>query len=74
MLYDFKVRFLEKENEKLEKQISEASGKKETDLGEEKLAELRRLRALVDDALVAKFRSEIERSNLNGEAAEFRWK
>ena len=70
----FSVRYLEEQNQKLEKLIEEASGKKETDLGEDKLLELRRLRSLVDDATLAKVRSEIIRDNLRGEASEIKWK
>lgn len=68
------MRYLEEQNEKLERQIREASGRHETDLGEDKKAELKRLRALVDDATVAKIRSEVVCNNLKGEASEFHWK
>jgi len=68
------VRFLEERNAQLQKQIEEAGVHKETDLGEDKLAELRRLRSLVDDAALAKVRSEIIRDNIRGEASELKWK
>ena len=68
------MRFLEEENEKLEKMVKEASLKKQTYLGPEKLEKLKRLRAQVDDATLAKARSEIMRDNLRGQASEFKWK
>ena len=70
----FTVRFLEERNAQLEKLIAEAGAKQESYLGEDKLHELKRLRALVDDAALSKTRSEIIRDNLRGEASEFKWK
>ena len=70
----FSVRFLEVENEKLEKMVQEASSKKQNYLGPDKLEKLRRLRAQVDDATLAKARSEIMRDNLRGQASELKWK
>nr|NP_001027716.2 intermediate filament protein IF-D [Ciona intestinalis] len=72
--YIEKVRYLEEQNSKLEKRIREASARKTVDLGEDKLQKLRRLRAQVDEATLAKVRSEIARDNLRGEASEIKWK
>lgn len=58
----------------MEKKIRIASSKKEVDLGQEKLQNLRKLRAQVDDAALAKVKAEIARDNLRGEAAEIKWK
>jgi len=68
------VRFLEVENERLEKLVQEASSKKQSYLGPDKLEKLKRLRAQVDDATLAKARSEIMRDNLRGQASELKWK
>ncbi|XP_078489400.1 intermediate filament protein IF-D [Ciona intestinalis] len=72
--YIEKVRYLEEQNSKLDKRIREASARKTVDLGEDKLQKLRRLRAQVDEATLAKVRSEIARDNLRGEASEIKWK
>nr|CAD10679.1 intermediate filament protein D [Molgula oculata] len=72
--YIEKVRYLEEQNKGLEKKIKAASKKKEVDLGQEKLENLRKLRAQVDDAALAKVKAEIARDNLRGEAAEIKWK
>ena len=68
------MRFLEQENERLEKLLREVSDKKETDFGEDKKNHLQKLREEVDDATLAKVRSEIARGNLLGEASEMKWK
>ena len=72
--YIEKYRFLEVENEKPEKMVQEASSKKQNYLGPDKLEKLRRLRAQVDDATLAKARSEIMRDDLRGQASELKWK
>ena len=68
------MRYLEEQNEKLEKMIRETSSKKQTEIGPDKMEKLRRLRAQVDDATLAKARSEIMRDNLRGQASELKWK
>lgn len=72
--YVEKVRYLEEQNQILEKKIREASAKKDVDLGEDKRENLRKLRAQIDDATVAKVKAEMARDNLRGEASELKWK
>nr|XP_039274311.1 glial fibrillary acidic protein-like [Styela clava]CAC04000.1 intermediate filament protein D [Styela clava] len=72
--YVEKVRYLEEQNQMLEKKIREASAKKDVDLGEDKRENLRKLRAQIDDATVAKIKAEMARDNLRGEASELKWK
>lgn len=68
------VRYLEEQNSALERKIREASARKSYDLGDDKMEKLRRLRAQVDDATLAKVRAEIQRDNLRGEGSELKWK
>nr|CAB3248812.1 glial fibrillary acidic protein [Phallusia mammillata] len=72
--YIEKVRYLEEQNQILEEKIRQAGAKKQVELGPDKLEKLRRLRAQVDEATLAKVRSEIMRDNLRGEASELKWK
>lgn len=72
--YVEKVRYLEEQNQLLEKKIRDASARKEVDLGAEKREALRKLRAQIDDAAVAKVKAEMARDNLRGEASELKWK
>lgn len=68
------MRYLEEQNQILEKKIREVSKKKEVDLGEEKRENLRKLRAQADAATIAKIKAELMRDNLRGEASEVKWK
>lgn len=68
------VRYLEEQNQLLEKKIRDASARKEVDLGAEKREALRKLRAQIDDAAVSKVKAEMARDNLRGEASELKWK
>jgi len=68
------VRYLEEQNQELEKKIRELGGKKQAQLTPEQLEKLKRLRQQVNEATLAKVRSEIARDNLRGETSELRWK
>jgi len=72
--YIEKVRFLEEQNQALEKQIAAAKKKRTSNLSEEKLEELRQLRDQVNEATLEKAKSEIERDSLCGTASELRFK
>lgn len=72
--YIDKVRYLEEQNGILERKIAEAKAKRTSYLTEEMLEELIQLRDQVNEATLAKVKSEIERDNLCGSASELRFK
>lgn len=72
--YIDKVRYLEEQNQLLEKKIAEGKAKRGSELTAEQLENLVQLRDQVNEATLAKVKSEIERDALCGTASEIRFK
>jgi len=72
--YIEKVRYLEEQNQILEKKLLDAKKDRVSSLSDEMMEELVQLRDQVNSATLAKVKSEIERNNLCGTASELRFK